>query len=417
MKHRVVVTGVGAISAVGENSEQTWQAMLSGTSGIAPITLFDASNFKVQIQAEVKKDPTELLRLDSRVSAKQLKHMYRIVMFALLSTLEALDDSQLEICEQNADEIGIIFGSGAGGSETFLKGQETLQTKGAKRISPFLVANFIVDAASGHIAITTGARGPNMAISSACATGTSAIGEAFATVARGDASAIITGSSDAVLLPLFHATWTSMRALSKGTAEPSQAMRPFDLERDGFIAGEGGASFIVENYEHALARKAKIYAEIIGYGSANDAHDMIALDVTGKGLSRALRASFQTASISPSMVDYINPHGSATKMNDIVETNVFKEFFGQEKASQIPISSVKPIIGHCMGGTGSLEALACILAIRDQKVAPTINYRIPDPECDLDYVPNEARSCDIDVALSTSAGLGGHNASLLFKRI
>ena len=343
--------------------------------------------------------------------------MNRSVKFALLSTLEALDDSQLEICEQNADEIGIIFGSGAGGSETFLKGQETLQTKGAKRISPFLVANFIVDAASGHIAIATGARGPNMAISSACATGTSAIGEAFSTVARGDASAIITGSSDAVLLPLFHATWTSMRALSKGTAEPSQAMRPFDLERDGFIAGEGGASFIVENYEHALARKAKIYAEIIGYGSANDAHDMIALDVTGKGLSRALRASFQTACISPSMVDYINPHGSATKMNDIVETNVFKEFFGQEKASQIPISSVKPIIGHCMGGTGSLEALACILAIRDQKVAPTINYRIPDPECDLDYVPNEARSCDIDVALSTSAGLGGHNASLLFKRI
>ena len=379
MKHRVVVTGVGAISAVGENSEQTWQAMLSGTSGIAPITLFDASNFKVQIQAEVKKDPKELLQLDSRVTGKQLKHMNRSVKFALLSTLEALDDSQLEICEQNADEIGIIFGSGAGGSETFLKGQETLQTKGAKRISPFLVANFIVDAASGHIAIATGARGPNMAISSACATGTSAIGEAFATVARGDASAIITGSSDAVLLPLFHATWTSMRALSKGTAEPSQAMRPFDLERDGFIAGEGGASFIVENYEHALARKAKIYAEIIGYGSANDAHDMIALDVTGKGLSRALRASFQTACISPSMVDYINPHGSATKMNDLVETNVFKEFFGQEKASQIPISSVKPIIGHCMGGTGSLEALACILAIRDQKVAPTINYRIPVP--------------------------------------
>ena len=417
MSHRVVVSGVGAISAVGENSEQTWQAMLSGRSGIAPITLFDASDFNVKIQAEVKIEPEKLLQLDGRVKAKQLKHMNRSVKFALLSALEALDDSQLEVCEKNADEIGIIFGSGAGGSEILLKGQETLRTKGAKRISPFLIANFIVDAASGHIAIATGARGPNMAISSACATGTTAIGEAYSTIARGDASAIITGSSDAVLLPIFHATWISMRALSRNTGNPSQSMRPFDLERDGFIAGEGGAAFILENYEHALARNAKVYAEIIGYGSANDAHDMIALDVSGKGLSRAIRASFQTACISPGMVDYINPHGSATKMNDLVETNVIKAIFGKEKASQIPISSVKPIIGHCMGGTGSLEALACILAIRDQKVPPTINYQNPDPECDLDYVPNDARSCDIDIALSTSAGLGGHNASLLFKRI
>ena len=417
MNHRVVVTGVGAISAVGENSEQTWQAMLAGKSGIAPITLFDASNFNVKIQAEVKVDPIELLKTNDRIATKQLKHINRSVSFALLSALEALDDSHLEIHEDNADEIGVIFGSGAGGSETFLKGQEILETKGAKRISPFLVANFIVDAASGHIAIATGARGPNMGISSACATGTTAIGEAFCTIARGDASAIITGSSDAVLLPIFHATWTSMRALSKRDLEPSQSMRPFDLERDGFIAGEGGAAFILESYEHALARKAKIYAEIIGYGSANDAHDMISLDVTGRGLRRAIEASFRTSDVSPDAVDYINPHGSATQMNDLIETNVFKKIFGNEKAYRIPISSVKPIIGHCMGGTGSLEALACILAIRDQKVPPTINYQNPDPECDLDYVPNNSRSCDIGIALSTSAGLGGHNATLLFKRI
>jgi len=208
-----------------------------------------------------------------------------------------------------------------------------------------------------------------------------------------------------------------MRALSTETRDPSQSMRPFDLERDGFIAGEGGAAFVLESYEHALARKAKIYAEIIGYGSANDAHDMISLDVTGRGLRRAIEASFRTSDISPEAVDYINPHGSATQMNDLIETNVFKKIFGNEKAYRIPISSVKPIIGHCMGGTGSLEALACILAIRDQKVPPTINYQTPDPECDLDYVPNNSRSCDIGIALSTSAGLGGHNATLLFKRI
>lgn len=409
MSTRVVVTGVGAVTAVGHTAEETWQAMLDGRSGVGPITLFDPEPYPVRIQAEVKG-----FELGDRVDAKQQRYMNRGVTFGMSAAIEALADSKLEITEENADTIGVIFSSGAGGTDMIIEHQKILDTKGPRRVTPFLVANFIPDAASGHIAIHTGARGPNMAVVSACATGGATIGEAFETVRRGDATAVITGSSEAVLLPIYHATWCSMRALAGDNEHPEKAQKPFDLNRDGFIAGEGGAAMIVEDYDHAKARGAKIYCEIIGYGTSNDAYDMISLHETGRGLKRAMKAAIKKAGIDPAEIDYINPHGSATPSNDAVETMVFKEIMGAA-AYKTTISSVKPITGHCMGASGSVEALACIMAIRDQRVPPTINYTTPDPECDLDYVPNVARQRRVRVSVSTSVGLGGHNSCLIFR--
>lgn len=409
MTSRVVITGVGAVTAVGHTAEETWQAMLAGRSGIGPITLFDPEPYPVRIQAEVKD-----FELGDRADAKQQRYMNRGVTFGVGAALEALGDSGLAITEDNADMVGVIFSSGGGGTDLVLEYQKILEEKGPRRVTPFLVANFIPDAASGHIAIATGARGPNMAVVSACATGGGTLGEAFETIRRGDATAVIAGSSEAVLLPLYHATWCSMRALAGDNEHPEKALKPFDLNRDGFIAGEGACGMILEDYDHAKARGAKIYCEIIGYGSSNDAYDMIALHETGRGLKRAVNAAVRKSGIDPAIIDYINPHGSGTPLNDRVETMVFKEVMG-EAAYGAAISSVKPITGHCMGASGSVEALACVMAIRDQKVPPTINYTTPDPECDLDYVPNTARSREVRVAMTTSVGLGGHNSCLIFQ--
>ncbi|HEY4668276.1 MAG TPA: beta-ketoacyl-ACP synthase II [Tepidiformaceae bacterium] len=409
MSGRVVVTGVGAVTAVGHTAEETWQAMLDGRSGIDTITLFDPEPYPVRIQAEVKN-----FELGERVDAKQQRYMNRGVTFGVSAALEALTDSGLDINEDNADMIGVIFSSGGGGTEMLLEHQKILEEKGPRRVTPFLVANFIPDAVSGHVAIATGARGPNMAVVSACATGGGTLGEAFETIRRGDATAVISGSSEAVLLPIFHATWCSMRALAGDNEHPQKALKPFDLNRDGFIAGEGGAGMILEDYDHAKARGAKIYCEIIGYGSSNDAYDMIALHETGRGLKRAVNAAIRKAGIDPSEINYINPHGSGTPLNDRVETMVFKDIMGKA-AYDAAISSVKPITGHCMGASGSVEALACVMAIRDQQVPPTINYTTPDPECDLDYVPNTAQQRKVRVSMTTSVGLGGHNSCLIFR--
>jgi 3-oxoacyl-(acyl-carrier-protein) synthase len=354
--------------------------------------------------------------LGDRIDAKQQRYMNRGVTFGLGAALEALADSGLTITDENADMVGVIFGAGGGGTDLVVEYQNILDTKGPRRVTPFLVANFIPDAVSGHIAIATGARGPNMAVVSACATGGGSLGEAFETIRRGDATAVIAGSSEAVLLPIYHATWCSMRALAGDNEHPEKALKPFDLNRDGFVAGEGGAAMILEELSHARARGARIYCEVIGYGSSNDAYDMIALHETGRGLKRAVNAAIRKSGIDPAEIDYINPHGSGTPQNDRVETMVFKEVMG-EAARGAAISSVKPITGHCMGASGSVEALACVMAIRDQVVPPTINYTTPDPECDLDYVPNVARKKPVNVAMSTSVGLGGHNVSLLFRRM
>ncbi len=409
MTSRVAVTGVGAVTAAGNTAEETWQAMLAARSGAGPITLFDPEPFPVRIQAEVKD-----FSLGDRVDAKQQRYMNRGVTFGVSAALDALADSGLEITEENADMVGVFFGAGGGGTDLLLEYQKVLDEKGPRRVTPFLIANVINDAASGHIAIATGARGPNMAVVSACASGGGSIGEAFETVRRGDATAIIAGTSEAVLLPIYHATWCSMRALATDNEHPQQAMKPFDLNRDGFLVGEGAASMVIEDWDHAKARGARIYCELIGYGTSNDAYDMIALHEAGRGLSRAVKAAVRKAGIDPATIDYINPHGSATPQNDKVETMVFKDIMG-EAAYQASVSSIKPVTGHCMGASGSVEALACVMAIRDQQVPPTMNYTTPDPECDLDYVPNTARSRPVKVAMSTSVGLGGHNSCLIFR--
>ena len=408
---RVVITGVGAVTAVGHTAEATWQAMVAGESGIDTITLFDPSPYPVRIQAEVKG-----FELGPRVDAKQQRYMPRGVTFGLAAALDSLEDSGLQITEENAENVGVIFSMGGGGTDLIVEYQKILDEKGPRRITPFLVANFIVDAASGQIAIATGARGPNHAVVSACATGGASIGEAYEIIKRGDADAIISGSCESVLLPIYHATWCSMRALAGNNEHPKQSLRPFDLNRDGFVAGEGAASFILEDLESARARGARIYCEVIGYGSSNDAYDMIALHETGRGLKRAVNAAVRKADIDPATIDYINPHGSGTPQNDRVETMVFKDIMG-EGAYRTTISSVKPITGHCMGAAGSVEALACVMAIRDQKVPPTINYVTPDPDCDLDYVPNVARDRRVDISMTTSVGLGGHNSCVIFRRM
>ena len=406
---RVVVTGVGAVTPAGGTAEATWEAMLAGRSGVGPITLFDPEPFPVRIQAEVRD-----FAIDPRVDAKQQRHMNRGVRFAMNAALEALDDSGLAVTDENAESVGVVFGAGGGGFEEMTQAERVLAERGPRRVSPFLVANFIVDAASGHISIHTGARGPNEAVVSACATGAAAIGAGAHAIQRGEADAVIAGSCESVLVPVFHATWCSMRALASDNEHPERAVKPFDLNRDGFAAGEGAGALILEREDHARERGARIYCELLGSATSNDAYDMIALDETGRGLRRSIRGALREAGIDASDVDYINPHGSGTRMNDRVETTVVKELMGPA-AREVSMSSVKPVTGHCMAAAGSIEAIACVLAIRDQTVPPTINYETPDPECDLDYVPNEARRRRVRTAMSTSVGLGGHNAAVIFR--
>ncbi len=406
---RVVVTGVGAVTPAGNTAGETWEAMLAGRSGVGPITLFDPEPFPVRIQAEVRD-----FEVDARVDAKQRRHMNRGVRFAMNAVLEALDDSGLAITDENAESVGVVFGAGGGGFEEMTHAQHVLDERGPRRVSPFLVANFIVDAASGHVAIHTGARGPNVAVVSACATGAAAIGAGAHAIQRGEADAVIAGSCESVLVPVFHATWCSMRALAGDNEHPERAVKPFDLNRDGFAAGEGAGALILEREDAARARGARIYCEALGSGTSNDAYDMIALDETGRGLRRSIAGALREAGIDASEIDYLNPHGSGTRMNDRVETVVVKEMMGPA-AREVSMSSVKPVTGHCMAAAGAIEAIACILAIRDQTVPPTINYQTPDPECDLDYVPNEARRRRVRTAMSTSVGLGGHNAAVIFR--
>ena len=406
---RVVVTGVGAVTPAGNTAGETWEAMLAGRSGVGPITLFDPEPFPVRIQAEVRD-----FALDARIDAKQQRHMNRGVRFAMNAVLEALDDSGLAITDENAESVGVVFGAGGGGFDEMTHAQHTLEERGPRRVSPFLVANFIVDAASGHVAIHTGARGPNVAVVSACATGAAAIGAGAHAIQRGEADAVIAGSCESVLVPVFHATWCSMRALAGDNEHPERAVKPFDLNRDGFAAGEGAGALILEREDAARARGARIYCEALGSGTSNDAYDMIALDETGRGLRRSIAGALREAAIDASEIDYINPHGSGTRMNDRVETVVVKDLMGPA-AREVSMSSVKPVTGHCMAAAGAIEAIACILAIRDQTVPPTINYETPDPECDLDYVPNEARRRRVRTAMSTSVGLGGHNAAVIFR--
>ncbi|TMF85030.1 MAG: beta-ketoacyl-ACP synthase II [Chloroflexi bacterium] len=404
---RVVVTGVGAVTPVGLDAPSTWAAMLEGQSGVGKITLFDASEYPVQIAGEVKSfDAT------GRIEPKELRRMDRYAQLGVVAAQEAFNDAGLA---RNGllDEVGVVFGSAAGGLGVLLEQQRILQERGLRRVSPTFIQNMLTDTASGHIAIALGLRGPNMAVVSACATGSGAVGEAFETIRRGDADAVLTGGAEACLVPVVYAGFCAMRALAQHE-DPTQASRPFDRDRNGFVISEGAGALLLEELEHARRRNARIYAEVIGYGSSNDAFDMAA-PAEGDGAVLTMRRALHKAGIEPERVDYINAHGTGTPLNDKFENDAIHRVFGKH-AERLAVSSTKSMTGLMMGASGVVEAVVCALTIRDQVIAPTINLHTKDPECDLDYVPTEARRADVGVALSNSFGLGGHNASVILSR-
>jgi beta-ketoacyl-acyl-carrier-protein synthase II len=407
---RVVVTGMGTVCPLGNNWRDAWKAMSEGRSGIARLTQFDTSQFEVRIGGEVKNfHPEEV------IPTKELRRMDENGQFAVVSALEAVRDADLRIDDANRDSIGVIFGSAGGGYGLLLQQNAIFEKGGYRRVSPFLISNMLPDAASGHVAIATGACGPNFAIASACSTGTGAIGEAWETIRRGDAEAMIAGGTDNPLLPVLLAGFHALRALANDAEHPERASKPFDARRDGFVVGQGAAALVLESLEHAQARGAEIYAELAGYATSNDAYDMVASLESGRGSARAMAQAMRKGGVEPTEVGYINPHGTGTPLNDRAETAAIKLAFG-EHAYRLAISSTKSMHGHLMGGAGALEAIAAIQAVRTGIIPPTINYEVPDPDCDLDYVPNVARKADVRVSLSNSVGLGGHNAAVIFRR-
>jgi 3-oxoacyl-[acyl-carrier-protein] synthase II len=410
MTRRVVITGLGALSPVGNNPEETWGNLLAGKSGISEITLFDTTDFAIKIAGEVKGFVP-----DDWIDPKEARHMDRSVQFAVVAAGQALKDAQIDMTNEDPDRVGIIFGSAAGGIGTLAAQQKILMERGPRRVSPHFLPNFLADSSSGQVAISVGAKGPNMAVVSACATGAHAVGEAMETIKRGDADVMLAGGTDAVIVPVVVAGFINMRALGDDVT-PQQASKPFDARRNGFILSEGAAVLVLEEYERAKSRGAHIYAEVVGYGSTNDAFHMAAQLENGDGAARTMQRALNKAGITADMVSYINAHGTSTPINDRVETLAIKRVFG-DAAYKVAISSTKSITGHMMGASGALEAMVCALAIRDSRIPPTINYEVPDPDCDLDYTPNHARDLQVDYALSNSIGLGGHNASIILKKV
>jgi beta-ketoacyl-acyl-carrier-protein synthase II len=408
--NRVVITGLGAVTPVGNTVAETWQAFVAGRSGIATITHFDPSDYEVKIAGEVKG-----FSLDGLVSPKEARHMDLCSQYAVTAACEAVADAGLRITPEKADQVGVIFGSGGGGVQRLLEQERIRVERGPDRVSPFFLPHFLTDSASGILAIILGAMGPNMAVVSACATGGHAIGEAFETVRRGDAEAMIAGGTEAAIVPVIVAGFINMRALVGDNDHPERASRPFDRDRAGFVISEGAGAVILERLEHALGRDARIYAEVAGYGSSNDAFHMAAPRDQGKGAVQCMRMALRKSDLPPTAVDYINAHGTSTPLNDKYETAAVKEVFGPH-AYELSISSTKSMVGHMFGAAGAVESIACIKAIEEGIVPPTINYATPDPECDLDYTPNRARRREVDVALSNSFGLGGHNSCVVFRK-
>ncbi|KAA5806117.1 beta-ketoacyl-ACP synthase II [Thermoanaerobacterium thermosaccharolyticum] len=407
--NRVVITGIGAITPIGNNIDELWDSLINGRSGIDKVTRFDVSSYPTKLAAEVKDfEPTEY------IDKKEAKRMDRFTQFALSSAKMALIDSGLDLEKEDPDRIGVIYGSGIGGIETLENQQNILKEKGPGRVSPFFVPMMIADMAAGLISITFGLKGHNETIVNACASSTNAIGDAFKVIERGDADVIVTGGSEAAITPLAIAGFCSMKAMSTND-NPKTACRPFDANRDGFIMGEGSATLILESLEHALNRGAKIYCEIVGYGATADAYHITAPAPEGAGAARAMKLALKDADIIPEDIDYINAHGTSTEYNDKYETMAIKNVFGQH-AYKLKVSSTKSMTGHMLGASGAVEAVATVLAIKNGIVPPTINYETPDPECDLDYVPNKALEMEINYALSNSFGFGGHNATLVFKK-
>jgi len=406
---RVVVTGVGVVSPVGVGADAMWDALVAGRSGIAPIEHFDASEYSSRIAGYVGDfDPSAVL------DPKEIRRLSRFQQFALVAADQAVRQSGLAVTEDNAEDVGVIVGSGIGGLGTMEEQHDILRQRGPSRISPFLVPMMITDLAAGLISIKYGAQGINYCPVSACSTANHAIGEAGEAIRRGTADVVIAGGLDAGVTELGVAGFCASRALSTRNDDPQGASRPFDAGRDGFVIGEGGAIVVLEELEHASARGAEILAELLGYGATADAYHITAPAPDGRGAKRAMRLSLAQAELQPDSVGYINAHGTSTPAGDIAETNAIKEVFG---ADAPPVSSTKSMTGHLLGGAGAIEAVACIMALRDRTLPPTINLTDPDPECDLDYVPNVAREGEVDVAMSNSFGFGGHNATLLFGRL
>lgn len=406
---RVVITGIGAITPLGDSPAELWQNLLAGKSGIGPVTLFDASNFKTRIAAQVKNfEPTKF------VDAKDARRMARSTLFGIGAARQALDDAGIDDLRDDW-RAGVLIGTAIGGFVEAIAGYNVYLEKGADRVSPFLASSILPNMPAFYIAERFRARGYNSTVTTACAASTHAIGEAADLIRHGRADVMITGGAEAIISEIVFAAFGVMKALSTRNDEPEKASRPFDKNRDGFIVGEGAAIFILESLERARARGAKIYAEVLGHSTNSDAYHFAAPDPEAIGATRVMRDALDNAGITTEDVDYINAHGTSTPLNDAGETLAVKTVFG-ERAYQIPISSTKSMLGHSMGAAGSFEAIACIMAIRDNKIHPTANYETPDPQCDLDYVPNHARAAKVDVAISNSFGLGGQNACLVLGR-
>ena len=407
---RVVVTGLGAVTPLGNDRPSTWESAVAGRSGIDFISTFDTGGFPVRIAAEVRGfDPAEV------VGPKEARRLDRNVVMAVAAATEAAEDASLEGTYEPA-RVGVLFGTAIGGLFGIVEQHSILLERGSDRVSPYFIPSVLPDAASGQIAIALGLRGPNYAPVSACATGSTAIGEAAEVIRRGSADAVLAGGAEACLHPLILAGFVAMRGLAAEDEHPPRASRPFDLTREGFVMGEGACVLVLEELEGARARGATIYAEVLGYGASNDAHHLAQPDPESVGVVEMMRAALERAEIAPERVGYINAHGTSTPLGDLAETKAIKEVFG-DHAYELAVSSTKSMTGHCFGAAGAVEGMMCVLALHEGVIPPTINYETPDPECDLDYVPNEARRVQVDVALSNAMGLGGHNGCVLFGRV
>jgi 3-oxoacyl-[acyl-carrier-protein] synthase II len=408
-KRRVVVTGVGAVTPLGNDIETTWKNILGGKSGIGPLTRVNADEYPAKVSAEATDfNPEDFME------RKEARKMDRFTQFAVAAAQMAVKDANLTINEENSHRVGVWIGSGIGGMETFEQQFEIFQNRGYKRVSPFFVPMLIPDMATGQVSIMLGARGFNSCTVTACATGTNSIGDAFKVIQRGDADAMITGGAEAPITKMSVAGFCANTALSNNP-DPATACRPFDKNRDGFIIGEGSGIVVLEELEHALARGAKIYGEIVGYGATGDAYHITAPAPGGEGGARAMKMALNDAGLAPDAIDYINAHGTSTEYNDKFETAAVKEVFG-DHAYKLAMSSTKSMTGHLLGAAGGIEAIFSVLAIRDSILPPTINLETPDPECDLDYVPNTARPQAINTVMSNSLGFGGHNATIVLKK-
>jgi 3-oxoacyl-[acyl-carrier-protein] synthase II len=407
---RVVLTGLGALTPVGNTTEEFWSALKQGKSGIGPITKFDAAGYPTRIAGEIRNfDEAKY------VDKKEARRLDPYLKYALATSIMAVEDAALDPAKVDATRFGVLIGSGIGGITTLIEGEDVRRTKGFDRVSPFVVPMLIINMAAGLVSMRFGAKGPNSSVVTACATGNHAIGDAFKIIERDDADVMIAGGAEAMIVPLTIAGFCSMKAMSTRNDEPEKASRPFDAGRDGFVCGEGAGIVVLEALEHAVRRDARIYAEIVGYGMTGDAHHMTAPDPDGDGATRAMQLALKDGGVEPSAVGYINAHGTSTPYNDKFETIAIKRVFG-DHARRLAVSSTKSMTGHLLGAAGGIEAVATVLAIHHGLLPPTINYETPDPDCDLDYVPNQARKVDVEYALSNAFGFGGTNATLAFRR-